>query len=62
MLLILTPQYEPFTHAGRAGRVSKGRVYRLVSRSFYEKILPDYSLPEMQVGYCVQMIALLKLY
>ena len=33
---------------GRAGRVSNGRVYRLVPRTFY-KDLPQYGIPEMQV-------------
>ncbi|XP_037076856.1 LOW QUALITY PROTEIN: probable ATP-dependent RNA helicase spindle-E [Pollicipes pollicipes] len=31
---------------GRAGRVSSGRVYRLVSQRFYEE-LPEYGVPEM---------------
>ncbi|KAK7104950.1 ATP-dependent RNA helicase TDRD9-like [Littorina saxatilis] len=33
---------------GRAGRVSQGRAYFLVTRDFYENNLLDYSLPEMQ--------------
>ncbi|KAL4238351.1 ATP-dependent RNA helicase tdrd9 [Mactra antiquata] len=33
---------------GRAGRVSNGRVYRLVTRHFYENYLPEYGTPEMQ--------------
>lgn len=32
--------------AGRAGRVMSGRVYRLVPKSFYQR-LPDYGIPEM---------------
>ncbi|KAH3857352.1 hypothetical protein DPMN_099959, partial [Dreissena polymorpha] len=32
----------------RAGRVSNGRVYRLVSKQFYNNHLEDYGLPEMQ--------------
>ncbi|XP_074645257.1 ATP-dependent RNA helicase TDRD9-like [Tubulanus polymorphus] len=31
---------------GRAGRVTSGRVYRMVTRYFYEE-LPDYGTPEM---------------
>ncbi|CAD5114488.1 DgyrCDS3613 [Dimorphilus gyrociliatus] len=31
---------------GRAGRVSSGRCYRMVTKSFYEE-LPDYTEPEM---------------
>ncbi|WAR19603.1 TDRD9-like protein [Mya arenaria] len=34
---------------GRAGRVSNGRVYRLVTRHFYDNYLQDYGLPEMQL-------------
>ncbi|XP_014672536.1 PREDICTED: putative ATP-dependent RNA helicase TDRD9, partial [Priapulus caudatus] len=33
---------------GRAGRVSSGRVYRMVTRKFYESCLPEYGTPEMQ--------------
>ncbi|KAA0718071.1 ATP-dependent RNA helicase TDRD9 [Triplophysa tibetana] len=32
---------------GRAGRVSKGFCYRLVTRRFWENEIPDYSIPEM---------------
>lgn len=34
---------------GRAGRVSNGRCYRLITREFLRKI-PTYSIPEMQVS------------
>ncbi|XP_059163764.1 ATP-dependent RNA helicase TDRD9-like isoform X2 [Physella acuta] len=33
---------------GRAGRVSNGRVYYLVPRWFFERVLPDFGTPEMQ--------------
>lgn len=33
---------------GRAGRVSDGRLYRMVPEGFYDKYLPDYGIPEMQ--------------
>ncbi|XP_071787183.1 ATP-dependent RNA helicase TDRD9-like [Asterias amurensis] len=33
---------------GRAGRVSSGRVYRLVSKRFYEDYMNDYGIPEMR--------------
>lgn len=32
---------------GRAGRVSKGFCYRLVTRRFWEDEIPDFSIPEM---------------
>ncbi|KAF4105894.1 ATP-dependent RNA helicase TDRD9 isoform X3 [Onychostoma macrolepis] len=32
---------------GRAGRVSKGFCYRLVSRHFWEHEIPDFTIPEM---------------
>uniref|UniRef100_A0A8B9JYZ3 ATP-dependent RNA helicase TDRD9 n=1 Tax=Astyanax mexicanus TaxID=7994 RepID=A0A8B9JYZ3_ASTMX len=32
---------------GRAGRVSKGFCYRLVTREFWNKEIPDYAVPEM---------------
>lgn len=33
---------------GRAGRVSNGRVYYMVPRWFYDRVLPDFGIPEMQ--------------
>lgn len=33
--------------AGRAGRVMNGRVYRLVTKLFYNEHLTEYSTPEM---------------
>ena len=33
---------------GRAGRVSDGRVYRMVTRKFYEENIPEFGIPEMQ--------------
>ena len=36
---------------GRAGRVSHGRVYRMVTRRFYDEHIPEYGIPEMQVLY-----------
>lgn len=33
---------------GRAGRVSNGRVYRMVTRLFYDTVIPSYGIPEMQ--------------
>jgi len=33
--------------AGRSGRVSEGRVYRLVPRAFYDRVLEDECVPEI---------------
>ncbi|XP_031439020.1 ATP-dependent RNA helicase TDRD9 [Clupea harengus] len=33
---------------GRAGRVSKGYCYRLVTKDFWEREIPDFVIPEMQ--------------
>ncbi|XP_049276280.1 ATP-dependent RNA helicase TDRD9, partial [Rhipicephalus sanguineus] len=33
---------------GRAGRVSEGRLYRMIPESFYQNQLPEYGIPEMQ--------------
>lgn len=33
---------------GRSGRVCNGRVYRLITRHFWDNYIPDYSTPEMQ--------------
>ena len=40
------------TILGRAGRVSDGECFRLITRDFHQK-LPDYGVPEMQVGFQV---------
>lgn len=32
---------------GRAGRVSSGRVYRLIHKAFYEEYIDEYAIPEM---------------
>lgn len=34
---------------GRAGRVSKGFCYRLVTKAFWTNEIPEYMIPEMQV-------------
>lgn len=34
---------------GRAGRVSKGFCYRLVTRTFWNSEIPEYTVPEMLV-------------
>lgn len=35
---------------GRSGRVSSGRCYRLITSDFFHNHIPEYSVPEMQVG------------
>ena len=43
-------QFWLFSSIGRAGRVSAGTCFRLVTREFYENALPEFGVPEMQVG------------
>lgn len=39
---------------GRAGRVSKGYCYRMVTKTFWRDEIPDYVVPEMLVrSFCV---------
>ena len=33
--------------AGRAGRVSSGFVFRLVTENFYHNVMPEFPMPEM---------------
>ncbi|KAH8271336.1 hypothetical protein KR018_007228 [Drosophila ironensis] len=33
--------------AGRVGRLRSGRVYRLVYKSFYQNVMPEFGIPEM---------------
>lgn len=35
--------------AGRAGRVSSGRCFRLITKSFFSAHVQEFSTPEMQV-------------
>lgn len=37
---------------GRAGRVSKGYCYRLVTKRFWNKEIPDHMVPDMLVSVC----------
>lgn len=46
---------------GRAGRVSDGRVYRMITRFFWENYIPDYGIPEMQRCPLEQLILQVKL-
>ena len=39
---------------GRAGRVSAGTCFRMVSREFYESVIPEFGIPEMQVCFLVK--------
>ncbi|XP_038074406.1 ATP-dependent RNA helicase TDRD9-like [Patiria miniata] len=45
---------------GRAGRVSSGKVYRLVPREFYEDCIQDYGIPEMRRCPLEQLILQVK--
>lgn len=46
---------------GRAGRVSNGRVYRLVPHRFWREHIQDYGLPEMQRCPLEQLVLKVKL-
>ncbi|XP_056089120.1 ATP-dependent RNA helicase TDRD9 [Rhinichthys klamathensis goyatoka] len=46
---------------GRAGRVSKGFCYRLVSRHFWEHEIPDFTIPEMLRSPLVSTLLKVKL-
>uniref|UniRef100_A0A671WK84 ATP-dependent RNA helicase TDRD9 n=1 Tax=Sparus aurata TaxID=8175 RepID=A0A671WK84_SPAAU len=46
---------------GRAGRVSKGYCYRLVTKEFWENEIPDYMIPEMQLAPLTKIMLKVKL-
>ncbi|XP_048586381.1 ATP-dependent RNA helicase TDRD9 isoform X1 [Nematostella vectensis] len=46
---------------GRAGRVSAGCCYRMVSRRFYEECMSDYGVPELQRCPLEQVVLQVKL-
>ena len=46
---------------GRAGRVSNGRVYRLVTNAFWRESIDDYGIPEMQRCSLEQLVLKVKL-
>ncbi|XP_061896863.1 ATP-dependent RNA helicase TDRD9-like [Entelurus aequoreus] len=45
---------------GRAGRVSKGYCYRLVSKAFWKNEIPDYMIPEMLLAPLTTVILKVK--
>ncbi len=47
---VLASQASLTQRKGRAGRVARGRCYRLIKRDFYNKHVPEYSTPEMLVS------------
>lgn len=47
---------------GRAGRVSNGRIYYMVPKWFFERVLPDYGTPEMQRSPLESLILKSKLF
>lgn len=42
--------------SGRAGRVSKGYCYRLVTKIFWNKEIQDHMIPEMLVNYLIFLL------
>lgn len=46
--------------AGRTGRVTKGTVFRLVFKKFYETCMPEHSLPDMQLVPLESVVAKIK--
>lgn len=42
--------------AGRAGRVSKGYCYRLISKTFWNNEIQDHMIPEMLVNYLIFLL------
>uniref|UniRef100_A0AAY4ECJ7 RNA helicase n=1 Tax=Denticeps clupeoides TaxID=299321 RepID=A0AAY4ECJ7_9TELE len=46
--------------AGRAGRTSEGKCFRIYGREFWEKYMPDYMVPEIQRTSLTSVILTLK--
>ncbi|KPP72821.1 hypothetical protein Z043_108147 [Scleropages formosus] len=46
--------------AGRAGRTSSGKCFRIYSREFWDKCMPDYTIPEVQRTSLTAVILTLK--
>ncbi|XP_054653548.1 ATP-dependent RNA helicase TDRD9 [Dunckerocampus dactyliophorus] len=46
---------------GRAGRVSKGYCYRLISKDFWKNEIPDYMIPEMLLAPLANVMLKVKL-
>nr|XP_043887751.1 probable ATP-dependent RNA helicase DHX40 [Solea senegalensis] len=46
--------------AGRAGRTSAGKCFRIYTKEFWEKCMPDYTVPELQRTSLTSVILTLK--
>jgi len=46
--------------AGRAGRTSAGKCFRIYTKEFWEKSMPDYTVPEIQRTSLTSVILTLK--
>ncbi|XP_060929170.1 probable ATP-dependent RNA helicase DHX40 [Limanda limanda] len=46
--------------AGRAGRTSAGKCFRIYSKEFWEKIMPEYTIPEIQRTSLTAVVLTLK--
>lgn len=46
--------------AGRAGRTSAGKCFRIYTKEFWEKCMPEYTVPEIQRTSLTAVVLTLK--
>lgn len=51
---------EAHQRAGRAGRTSAGKCFRVYSKGFWEESMPEYTLPEIQRTSLTAVVLTLK--
>ena len=60
MAFSLVNRSEAQQRAGRAGRTSAGKCFRIYSNEFWEKCMLDYTVPEIQRASLTSVVLTLK--
>lgn len=58
--ICLSNRSEAEQRAGRAGRTSAGKCFRIYTKEFWEKCMPEYTVPEIQRTSLTAVILTLK--
>ncbi|MEQ2203929.1 hypothetical protein XENOCAPTIV_005432 [Xenoophorus captivus] len=59
-VVVMSATSEAQQRAGRAGRTSSGKCFRIYTKEFWEKCMPEYTIPEIQRTSLTAVILTLK--